>query len=75
MQVGFHHSIFADTYENQANEQGFTLGDDAKWIEEMGKNLKMLHMHLCISDSEYSKILKRFQNKIIVKSLKPLKGE
>jgi len=30
--VGFHHGALADTYEKQANEQGFTFGDTADWI-------------------------------------------
>ena len=72
MQVGFSHSVFADTYEKQANKQGFTFGKDAKWVQELGKSLITLHIHGAITDSEYDKILKRFSDKILVGHLKPL---
>lgn len=29
MELGFHHGALCDSYEQQANEQGFTLG--IKW--------------------------------------------
>lgn len=68
--VGFHHGALADTYEEQANAQGFTFGDKAEWIEEVGKGMVCLWIHGCLTDGEYNKVLQRFQKKILVPNLK-----
>ncbi len=34
MLVEFHHGALCDSYEKQANAQGFTFGDKAKWVEK-----------------------------------------
>lgn len=73
MMVKFHHGALCDTYEKQANEQGYTFGDKAEWVEEIGYGLKCAYIHGCITDSEYDKILQRFQKKILIKNLKTLK--
>ena len=70
MTVGFHHGALSPTYEEQANAQGFTLGDKAEWIEEVGKGLTCLWIHGCLTDKEYDKVLQRFQKKILVANLK-----
>jgi len=70
--VGFHHGALCDDYEKQANEQGFTFGEDAKFIQEIGFGLVAAYIHGCITDSEYDKILQRFQKKILIKRLKRL---
>ena len=72
MTVEFYHGAFCDSYEQQANAQGFTFGDDVEWIEKTGFGLVCAHIHGCITDSEYDKILQRFQKKILSKNLKPL---
>lgn len=70
MTVEFYHSAFADTYEEQANKQGYTLGDKADFVQKVGFGIVAAHIHGCITDSEYDKILRRFQTKIISKNLK-----
>ena len=72
MIVEFHHVALSDSYEEQANAQGFTFGDNAEWVEKVGYGLVCAHIHGCITDSEYDKILRRFQQKILIKKLKPL---
>lgn len=72
MMVEFHHGALADSYEKQANLQGFTFGDKAEWIEKVGFGLCCAHIHGCIADCEYNKILRRFQSRILIKNLKPL---
>ena len=72
MTVEFHHGALCDTYEEQANAQGFTFGDMAEWIEEVGKGLTCLWIHGCMTDKEYDKILQRFQKKVLIKNLKKL---
>lgn len=70
--VGFHHGALCDSYEKQANDQGFTFGDDAEWVQKVGFGLVCAHIHGCITDGEYDKILQRFQRKILLKKLKRL---
>ena len=70
--VGFHHGALCDSYEKQANDQGFTFGDDAEWVQQVGFGLVCAHIHGCITDSEYDRILQKFQKKILVKRLKRL---
>ena len=68
--IVFHHGALMDTYEEQANQQGFTLGDHADFAQRVGFGIVAAHIHGCITDSEYDKILRRFQTKILTKNLK-----
>lgn len=70
--IGFHYNPFADTLEEQANKQGFTFSDKSEWIQEMADNLTCLYIQGCMTDSEHTRILKRFQQKILLKNLKRL---
>jgi len=71
----FHHGALCESYEEQANAQGFTFGDKAEWIEKVGYGLICAHIHGCITDSEYDKILHRFQTKILIKNIEPQESE
>jgi len=73
----FHHGALADSYEKQANAQGYTYGKDAKWVQKVGFGLVCAYVHGCITDSEYDKILRRFQQKILInpRFLKRLESE
>lgn len=73
--VGFRHGALCDSYEKQANEQGFTFGDDAEWVQNVGYGLVCAYIHGCITENEYDKIIQRFQRKILLKSLKRLPQE
>jgi hypothetical protein len=74
MTVEFHHGALVDTYEKQARAQGFTFGEKAKWVQKIGFGLVCAHIHGCITDGEYDKILRRFQQKVLLKNLKPYKA-
>ena len=75
MTIEFHHGALCDSYEEQANAQGFTFCDIADWIEEVGKGLTCLWIHGCLTDKEYDKVLRRFQKKILVPNLKRMVSE
>ncbi len=77
MTIEFHHGALCDSYEKQANAQGFTYGKEAKWVQDVGFGLVCAHIHGCITDSEYDKILRRFQQKILInpRFLKRLESE
>lgn len=72
MNIGFHHGALCDSYEEQANAQGFTFGDKAEWVDKVGYGLICAYIHGCITDRELDKILQRFQTKILAKYVKPL---
>lgn len=75
MIIEFHHGALVDTYEEQANAQGYTFGINREWVEKVGYGIVCAHIHGCITDSEYNKILHKFQKKILLKNLKPLESE
>ena len=75
MTVEFHHGALSDTYEEQANKQGLTFGDKAEWVQNVGFGLVCAHIHGCITDAEYDKILQKFQKKILIKNLKHISGK
>lgn len=70
--IFFYHGALCDTYEQQANAQGYTFGDEAEFVEKVGFGLVCAHIHGCITDGEYDRILDRFQKKILIKRLKPI---
>ena len=65
MILEFHHGALCDDYETQANKQGFTYGDKARFVEAVGFGIVAARIHGVITDSEYDKILDRFQKKIL----------
>lgn len=73
MMVEFHHGALVDTYEEQANKQGFTFGDKAEWIEDIAFGLNCAYVLGCMTDSEHNKIIRRFQQKVLLKNLQRLK--
>ena len=75
MTIEFHHGSLADNYEKQANKQGFTFGDMAEFVDNVGFGLVAAHIHGCITDGEYNKILQRFQEKMLMKYIEKLEGK
>lgn len=70
--IKFYHGPLSDSYEKQANDQGFTFGPAAMWVQELGNWILVAYVNKCITDGEYDKILKRFHLKILCKMIKPL---
>ena len=66
MTIEIHHGALADSYEKQVNKQGFTYGDKKKFVQDVGFGIVAAYIHGCITDSEYDKILQRFQKKILL---------
>jgi hypothetical protein len=64
MEVGFHHGVLCDSYEKQANSQGFTLGDKAKLYEDIGHSWNMLRIHGYLTDSQADSICKKIQKNL-----------
>lgn len=72
MEVGFYHGALSDSYEKQANEQGFTLGDKVGLFEDVKHSYNMLRLHGYLTDSQADVVCQKIQ-KSLVKSLKKLK--
>lgn len=66
MTIEIHHGALADPYEKQVNKYGFTYGEHTEFVEKIGFGLVCAHIHGCITDSEYDKILQRFQKKVLL---------
>ena len=45
MEVGFRHGALCDSYEKQANTQGFTLGDKAELFDDVSFAYNLLRVH------------------------------
>lgn len=69
-QVEFHHGALCDPYEKQANNQGFTLGDERERLEKLGFSLVYCWIHGVLTDSQYDMGLKKLQ-KQLVRALEP----
>ena len=72
--IGFHHGALCPSYESQANEQGYTLGKNAAFFDKIGFGLVAAYIHGYITESEYNRILRRFQNDL-AKNVTLLDGE
>ena len=69
--VQFSYGALSDTLEEQANKQGFTLGDDSEMLEKI-KNARMLLIFKDIlTGSQAEQTAKKIQSKV-VKALRPL---
>lgn len=73
-EIGFWHGAFADSYEKQANEQGYTLGNNAKHFDEIAHAYNMLRLHDYLTESQAESIRNKIQKKL-VNNIKPLAKE
>ena len=72
MEIGFHHGALCDSYEKQANKQGFTLGDKAELFDKVAFSYNMLRIHGFLTDKQADMVCNKIQ-KQLVKNLKLLK--
>lgn len=69
--VGFSHGALADSYEKQANEQGYTLGQKAEEFDKIAFAYNMLRIHGYFSERQEESICRKIQKRLVA-SLKPL---
>ena len=74
MEVGFRHGALCDSYEKQANEQGFTLGGQAELFYKVAFSYNLLRIHGYLTDSQADMVCKKIQ-KQLMKNLKPLENK
>ena len=73
-EVIFHYGALSDSLEQQANAQGFTLGDKAELLEELGRCMVMVYVHGICTDSQHTAMMNKLHKKIM-KALKPIETE
>lgn len=72
-EIGFRHSAFADSYEKQANEQGYTLGDKAEIFDKIAFAYNLLRIHGYFTEKQKESICQKIQKKLVA-NLKPLQN-
>lgn len=70
VEVGLHYGALAEPLEEQLNRQGFTLGENREFIDELWNGLCMCKLHL-LTNTQYDSCLKKF-HKQVMNSIKPL---
>lgn len=73
MEIGFYHGALCDSYEDQANEQVFTLGDKAELFDKIGYAYNLLWIQGYLTDSQADMVCKKIQ-KDLAKSVKKMKS-
>ena len=72
--ITFCFGALSDQLEQQANAQGFTLGDNAELLEELGRCMVMGYVHGIYTYSQHTAMMNKLHKKII-KALKPMETE
>ena len=65
MQINFNYGALSDPLEEQANKQGFTLGEKAELFEKMAYGLVLNMIHGTLTHSQYEKAIQKLHNKVI----------
>ena len=63
--VGFGYGVLCDTLEEQANQQGYTLGKKSDELEKCRQAAITLRFGVDLPDSIYDKILQRIQKRVV----------
>lgn len=71
MEVGFYHGILPCSYEEQANRQGFTLGEYGERLERLRESCNILLFQDYLTESQAKKVYEKIQRDL-VKHLKPM---
>lgn len=72
MEVKFSFGAMSPTLEEQANRQGYTLGNEAEKLEKLKKARTMMLFHGIINDGIAENTAKKI-NKKVIDALSPLK--
>lgn len=71
--VSCEYGVLGDTLEEQARQQGYTLGDKADIYERVRKAINMCMFHVA-TDSQVQAMFGKLHKKVM-KSIKPLEVE
>jgi hypothetical protein len=62
-QIGFNYGVFADSLEEQANKQGYTLGDENERMESIRQAINMCGFHVA-TESQVNAMFSKLQKKV-----------
>lgn len=65
MIINLNYGALSAPLEEQANEQGFTLGEKAELFEKMAYGLVLNMIHGTLTHSQYEKAIQRLHNNVI----------
>lgn len=71
MEVCFYYGIMSDPLEEQANKQGFTLGDKAELLEKIRYSINICNFH--VATESQVKAMTTKLHKQVMNSVKPIK--
>lgn len=69
MDITFSHGGLSPLYEEQANKQGFTLGNKAEKAEELRHAILVLMFNGVLTESQTWNAYKRLQKKFLIPNL------
>ena len=72
-EIGFYHGALCDSYEKQANEQGYTLGGKAELFDKIAFSYNMLRIHGYFTEKQEESVCRKIQKKLVA-SLIPMDG-
>ena len=73
-EVIFNYGDILKTIEEQANKQGYTLGDRAQSLEASRHTINKCNWDFLSTRKQYESMVKKL-NKAVMRSLKPLESE
>ena len=73
-EVIFHYGALSDPLEQQANAQGFTLGDNEELLQELNNAVITCWIYALCTDSQHNAMVNKLQ-KGVMKALKPIETE
>ena len=64
-QIEFAHGALCDSYEEQANRQGYTLGQKAAFFVKVAFAYNLLRIHGFLTDTQTDSVCQKIQKKLV----------
>ena len=64
-EVQFRYGVANKSFEQQANEQGYTLGNRADYLQYLGNALAILRMNEILTQSQYNSAIKKLHAQLV----------
>lgn len=63
--ITIHFGSMAKPFEEQLNEQGYTLGDQVERLDEVYRSILRVYFSDLLTPTDFDKVLKKFNKKIV----------
>lgn len=64
-ELSFQYGPGCKTFEQQANEQGYTLARHGDFLQKLGDALGLLHSNQVLSNAQYKAAVKRLNRQVV----------